>query len=109
MLNLKEKERAYLDALEETCKKYEMDDYYSIGIPREKHISICKRDKIWEVFIVEKGREYAKTSHKECIDACIQVLNHCSYNIEEFELATNEFKNILLKNNQNKLLKKCKL
>lgn len=86
-----------------------MQEYYSIGIPCKGHISICKRDRNWEVFIVEKGREYYKTKHKECIDACIQVLNHCSYNKEEFELSTNEFKNILLKNNQNKLLKKCKL
>lgn len=109
MLKIKEKEQVCINALEETCKKYEMENDYCLGSPSEQKICILKKDDIWEVFIVERGIEFDKTKHKECIDACIQVLNYCSYNKEEFELSTNEFKNILLKNNQNKLLKKCKL
>ena len=109
MLNLKEKEQICINALEETCIKYEMDNDYSIGVPSEQKVCILKKDDIWEVFIVERGIEFDKTKHKECIDACIQVLNYCSYCNDEFKAASNEFKNILLKKEQVKLLKKCKL
>lgn len=96
MLNLKEKEQVCINALEETCIKYEMDEY-SIGTPIEQKVCILKKDDNWEVFIVERGVEIDKTKHKECIDACLEVLKLCSYCRDEFNDSSNEFKNILLK------------
>lgn len=105
MLELKEKERICLDALNETCKKYEMEDYYSIYVPSEGRVCICKREEKWEVFIVERGIEFEKSEHKECIDACIELIKLCSYSIEEFKDASNEFKNII---KSKKIIKKIK-
>ena len=106
MFILKRKERMCLNALKETCKKYQIDEY-SIGSPCEQRICICKRGNKWEVFMVEKGIEFDKSKHKECIDACLEVLNQCSYCIEEFKDSASEFKNIL-KNKHQKILKKIR-
>jgi len=105
-LKLTEKEKVCLNALEETCKKYEMENDYCVGSTSEQRVCICKRDSIWEVFIVERGIEFEKSKHEECIHACLEVIRSCSYCIQEFKDASNEFKNILAKNKQNKLLKK---
>lgn len=94
MLKLIEKEQIYLTALEEICKKYEMDDC-CIGSSCEQKVCICKRNDSWEVFIVEKGLEFDKTLHKECVDACLEVIKVCSYCLDEFKDASKEFKNIV--------------
>ena len=109
MFKQKLNDKICLEILEEICQKYEMEYYCSIGIPCKDRICICKSDKIWEVFLIENGRKYLETKHKECIDACIQLLKHCSYTNEEFEIVVNEFKNILQKKKETKILKKCKL
>lgn len=83
-----------LETLEEACKKYEMEEY-SIGMPIEQRVCICKRKDNWEVFIVERGIEFDKVIHKECVDACINVIKYCSYSIDEFKDASSEFINIL--------------
>jgi len=106
MLKLTEKEQICLEALEEICKKYEMENEYSIGSTSEQRVCICKRESNWEVFIVERGIEFAKTKHKDCLDACLKVLKQCSYSIDEFKDASNEFKNILEKSKTNKALVK---
>ena len=94
MLKLKELEQICLKALEEICEKYEMYEY-SINSSCEQRVCICKRESSWEVFTVERGLEIDKIKHKECIDACLEVLKQCSYCMEEFKDASNEFKNII--------------
>lgn len=106
MFILKRKEKICLNALKETCKKYQIDEY-SIGSPCEQRVCICKRGDNWEVFIVERGIEFDKTKHKECIDACLEVLNHCSYSIDEFKDTTSDFTDIL-KNKHQKIMKKAR-
>ena len=97
-----------LQTLKEICKKYEIDEY-SIGLPVEQKVCLCKRGDNWEVFIVERGIEFDKVKYKECIDACIEVIKYCAYSIEEFKDASNEFKNLLLsKLNVNKCKNKIK-
>jgi len=109
MLDLKLTEKICLNALDEICKKYQMDDYYSIGQACEQRVCICKRNSNWEVFIVERGIEFEKSKYKECIDACLELIKCCSYSNEEFIDASNDFKNMLKINKHNKILKKCKL
>ena len=92
-----------LETLEEICKKFEMENDCSIGVPIDLKVCICKREDNWEVFIVERGLEIEKTKHKKCTDACIEVLKCCSYSIDEFRHTSNEFIDILSsKTNVNK-------
>ena len=106
MLKLTDKEKKYIDALKETCQKYEMEDYCCVGSKTEQRVCLCKRDDNWEVFAVERGIEFDKTKHKECIDACLELLKQCSYSLDEFKDASTEFKSILEKNSQVKVLVK---
>ena len=108
MHKLTQKEQICLDALKETSKKYEMENDYSVGIPVEQRLCICKREDVWEVFIVERGLEFDKNKYKKCIDACLEVLKQCSYSIDEYKDASTELKNILIIKKQTKILKKCK-
>ena len=105
------KERKCIVALKEICKKYEMDDFYSIGEKCEQRICICKREVIWEVFVVERGLEFDNKIYEDCIDACIKVIEYCSYCDKEFEDALRDLKNKLQKYMQNKIMikKQCKL
>ena len=105
MLELKAQEEICLKALEETCIKYEMNDYCSINKTCEQHICICKRGLQWQVFIIENGIEFENTKHEQCVDACLEVIKCCSYSIDEFKDASNNFKNILIKNNLKELTK----
>lgn len=105
------KEKRCLVALKEICRKYEMDNIYSIGETCEQRVCMCKRKGIWEVFIVERGIEFEKHIYEECIDACVSVLEYCSYCTQELEDALRDFRNILKINIQNKTMikKQCKL
>lgn len=104
MLKLTDKEQICLTALEETCKKYEMENDYSIGTPTEQRVCILKKEDNWEVFILEKGLELDKTKYKECIDACLEVLKQCSYCIDEYKDASTELKKLIELNIQSKAL-----
>lgn len=101
-----EYEKLCLKSLKETCDKYEMDDYYSIGVPSECRVCILKRKNTWEVFIVEKGIEFDKSSFEDCKDACIEVIHQCSYTQEEFNDACTDYKNMLQNNKDKTLIKK---
>ena len=105
MFKPKIKDKICLETLEEICNKYEPNEC-SIGIPLEQRVCICKREDNWEVFIVEKGYEFDKVIHKECIDACISVIKYCAYSMDEFKDASNDFINAL----SSKInVKKCKI
>lgn len=92
-----------LETLDEICKKYEMEHCYCIGRPIEQKVCICKRKDNWEVFIIERGLEFQNEKHKQCIDACLDVIKFCSYSIDEFKEASNEYISILSsKTNVNK-------
>lgn len=106
MFKSKTNDNMCLETLEETCKIYEMENDYSIENPIEQKVCICKRNDVWEVFIQEKGIEFDKTKHKQCIDACLEVIRQCSYSIDEFKDASNEFKTILLSKTS---VNKCKI
>ena len=105
MFKPKINDKLCLETLEEPCKKFEMDEY-SIGKSSERKVCLCKREDNWEVFILERGLEFDKTKHKNCFDACIDVLKCCSYSIDEFKDASNEYINIL-SNKAN--VNKCKI
>ena len=106
MFKLTKKEQICLEALEQTCKKYDMEKDYCIGTPVEQRICISKRENIWEVFVQERGIEFDKVKCIECIDACLEVIKSCSYCIDEFKDASLEFKNILKSKEEQKKLKK---
>lgn len=106
MLKLTEKEQICLDALEEICKKYEMENDYCVNTYTEQRVCLCKREYNWEVFTVERGIEFDKTKHKDCIDACLKVLKQCSYSIDEFKDASKEFKDIIEMYKQTKIIVK---
>ena len=99
-------EKLCLQTLKEICFKYEMDDYYSICELCEHRVCILKRKSEWEVFILERGIEFSRTTYKDCIEACIEVIRQCSYSKDEFKDALIDFKNIYKKNKKIKILAK---
>lgn len=96
MFKPKIKDETCLQTLKEICQKYEMENCYSIGTPVEQRVCLCKRENNWEVFIVERGLEFQKEKHKECIDACLDVIKYCSYSNDEFKSIAEDYKTILL-------------
>lgn len=58
---------------------------FSLGESREQCVCLNKNDKMWEVYLVERGIVFDKSVHEECIDACIEVIHQLADSKELFE------------------------
>ena len=66
---------------------------FSLGKSREQCVCLNKNDKMWEVYLVERGIVFDKSVYEECIDACIEVIHQLADSKELFE----EYKESFLK------------
>lgn len=58
---------------------------FSLGKSREQCVCLNKNDKMWEVYLVERGIVFDKSVYEECIDACIEVIHQLADSKELFE------------------------
>lgn len=66
---------------------------FSLGESKEQCVCLNKNNKIWEVYLVERGIIYDKSTFKECADACIEVIRQLAESKNLFQ----EHKEIFLK------------
>lgn len=58
---------------------------FSLGKSREQCVCLNKNDKMWEVYLVERGIVFDKSVYEECTDACIEVIHQLADSKELFE------------------------
>lgn len=71
-----------------------LEHSFSLGEPVEQCVCLNKNSEMWEVYLVERGNAFEKTSHEECYDACIKVLEHLSYSKQMFEKNKDDFSQV---------------
>ena len=64
---------------------------FSLGKSREQCVCLNKNDKMWEVYLVERGIVFDKSVYEECIDACIGVIHQLADSKELFEKQKDSF------------------
>jgi len=91
MTNLTRKEIIYLHSLVATSNKGLLPMDYCFYDYQEWTICINKDNKIWQVYLCERGNKYDLETFEDIKDACIRVIWNCSYNKEEIEPAIQNF------------------
>ena len=71
-----------------------LEHSFSLGEPAEQRVCLDKNCEMWEVYLVERGNTFEKTSHEECYDACVKVLEHLSDSKQMLEKSKDEFSQV---------------
>lgn len=58
---------------------------FSLGESREQCVCLRKNENMWEVYVVERGIVFDKSTHEELNDACIEVIHQLSDSKEIFK------------------------
>lgn len=85
LIDLTVEELIYLCSFAKTIKHYGIDgSAYHYGTYAEQKVCITKNNENkWEVYIVERGNIYNKSTFENCLDACLQLIKYGSRTIEE--------------------------
>jgi len=85
LIDLTVEELIYLSSFAKTTKYYNIPKHtYHYGTYAEECICITKnKEGKWEVYIIERGNIYNKSTFENCLDACLQLIKYGTRTIEE--------------------------
>ena len=77
--------------LKNIIEQMQLSNEFSLGESKEQCVCLSKKEDKWEVYIVERGIIFDKSSHEELFDACIEVICQLSDSKEFFEKQKENF------------------
>ena len=88
--------------LQTIINQIQLSHEFSLGQPKEQCVCLSKNEDIWEVYIVERGIIFDKSTHEELFDACVEVIHQLADSEKLFE----QQKEIFSKVKKNDFIKK---
>lgn len=90
-LEKKKMENEMLNHLNLIVKNMGLEYALCLGESRDQSICLNKRDNLWEVYIIEGGISFEKSSFEDCFDACLEVINLLADSKQMYEKAKENF------------------
>lgn len=77
-LKIEKKESDSIAYLRFVIEQMGCKNEFHLGEYAEQKVCLFKKNNLWEVYIVERGNVFDKTTHEKIDDACMEVINMLS-------------------------------